>query len=204
MIPADSEHLTTAIYSQGAHLKQHNDQMSSLHRGVKELVNCQEEFKAAMSSHVNLLSVQVQEILSLLMKVPSSPVTPSPAAAGALSVLVPPATALTLSAPVFGESGKCRALIVDCEMHYEHLPSAFPTEQSKVAFMVSHLTGRAKAWATAERSRGSSICRSLSEFIKALRRAFDPITSDREKAHALSHIKQGIDWFVIMPSASGP
>ncbi|KAG7490708.1 hypothetical protein JOB18_040737 [Solea senegalensis] len=60
--------------------------------------------------------------------------------------------------------------------------SAFPTERSKVAFMISHLTGRARAWATAEWSRDSMICGSLKEFKQALRKAFDPLSSDREKA----------------------
>lgn len=78
-------------------------------------------------------------------------------------------------------------------MHYEHLPSAFPTERSKVAFMVFHLTGRAKAWATAEWSRGSSICDSLKDFIDSLRGVFDPISPDRDKARALSNIRQGTD-----------
>ncbi len=59
--------------------------------------------------------------------------------------------------------------------------------------MVSHLTGRARAWATAEWSRGSSICESLCEFTETLRRAFDPISSDQEKARELSNIKQGMD-----------
>lgn len=102
--------------------------MSSLHRGVKELANRQEEFKAAMTTHVNLLSAQVQEIHSLLTKDSSPPATeatPSPVVAGALAVPVSPATALPLSAPekFSGESGKCRAFIVDCEMYYELRPT---------------------------------------------------------------------------------
>lgn len=36
-----------------------------------------------------------------------------------------------------GESRKCCAFIVDCEMCCELLQSAFPTEQSKVAFIIS-------------------------------------------------------------------
>ena len=123
------------------------------------------------------------------------PATLSPVVAGALAVPVSPVTALPLSAPekFSGETGKCCAFIVDCEMYYELRPSAFPTERSKVAFMVSHLTGRAKAWATSEWSRESSICNSLDEFIEALRGAFDPTSSDREKACALSNIRQGTD-----------
>ena len=169
--------------------------MSSLHSGVKELANCQEDFKAAITNQVNLLAAQVQQVLSHLKKDPPSPDTAATASPGAASVPVFHATAPRLSPPekFSGESGECRPFIVDCEMHYEHLPSAFPTERSKVAFMISHLTGRARAWATAEWSHGSSICGSLEEFKQALRKAFDPLSSDREKARELSDIKQGMD-----------
>lgn len=172
--------------------------MSALHSGVKGLANCQEDFKAAITNQVNLLAAQVQQVLAHLTKDPSSPdtaATSSPAAAGAASVPVFHATAPRLSPPekFSGEPGECRPFIVDCEMHYEHLPSAFPTERSKVAFMISHLTGRARAWATAEWSCDSSICGSLEEFKQALRKAFDPLSSDREKARELSGIKQGMD-----------
>ena len=157
--------------------------MSCLHSGVKELANCQEDFKTTVTTQVNLLAAQVRQVLTHLTKDPPSPDTiapPSPAAAGASSAPVIHAAAPRLAPPekFSGESGECRAFIVDCEMHYEHLPSAFSTERSKVAFMISHLTGRARAWATAEWSRDSSICGSLDEFKQALRRAFDPLSSD--------------------------
>ncbi len=132
MDPADSDHLTVAIHSQGVRLDQQEELVSSLHRGVKGLANSQEDFKAAMTTQVNLLAAQVQQVLTHLTKDPSSPATeatPSPAAAGA-SVPVSHATAPRLCPPekFSDESGECRSFIVDCEMHYELLPSAFPTE----------------------------------------------------------------------------
>ena len=57
--------------------------------------------------------------------------------------------------------------------------------------MISHLTGRAPAWATAEWARESPLCSSLAEFKVALQRTFDPVSSDREKARELSGVKQG-------------
>ena len=107
--------------------------MSSLHRGVKELANCQDEFKAAMSTHVNLLSAQVVEIHSLLTKNPSSPAieaTPSPVAAGALSVLTPSATALPLrSFPVSLENAVLSSLTVKCVVNSCNQP--FPQSSPK-------------------------------------------------------------------------
>ena len=45
---------------------------------------------------------------------------------------------------------------------------AFPTEQVKVAFMISHLAGQAEAWASAEWSRSSMICDTIAGFQAAL------------------------------------
>ena len=50
MNPPDSDQLTVAIRSQNARLNQQEDQMSSLHSGVKELANCQEDFKTAITT----------------------------------------------------------------------------------------------------------------------------------------------------------
>ena len=171
--------------------------MSSLHSGVKELATGQEDFQAAITNQVNLLAAQVHQVLAHLTKGPSSDTaaTPAPAAAGTSSVPVVYARAPRLAPPekFSGESGECRPFIVDCEMHFEHSPSDYPTERSRVGFMISHLTGRAKAWATAEWSRDSPICGSLYEFKQALRRVFDPLSSEREKARELSTIRQGMD-----------
>ena len=73
------------------------------------------------------------------------------------------------------------------------MPHAFPTEWAKVAFMISHLTGQAKAWASAEWSRSSAVCGSIAAFQAALTKTFDPVSSHREKAQELSTLKQGKD-----------
>uniref|UniRef100_A0A8P4GD59 Retrotransposon gag domain-containing protein n=1 Tax=Dicentrarchus labrax TaxID=13489 RepID=A0A8P4GD59_DICLA len=192
MNPASSDHLSAAIRSQGARLNLQEDQMSALQQGVRMLGGSQEEFRSGMTAQVTILTTQIEQVLAHLTKNPSA--TPSPATAAAPPVPATHALTPHLAPPekISGESGECRSFIVDCEMHYEQLPSAFPTEKSKVAFMISHLTGRARDWATAEWSRGSPICQSGDWFIEALR-VFDPTTSGRETARKLSSIRQGKD-----------
>ena len=73
------------------------------------------------------------------------------------------------------------------------MPQAFPTERAKVAFVISHLTGRAKAWASAEWSRNSAGCETIAGFQMVLTRTFDPVCSSREKAQELSTLRQGKD-----------
>ena len=59
--------------------------------------------------------------------------------------------------------------------------------------MISHLAGRAKAWASDECSRNSTACEIIAGFQTALTRTFDPVCSSREKAQELSTLKQGRD-----------
>jgi len=60
-----------------------------------------------------------------------------------------------------------------------------------MAFMISNLGGRARAWATAEWGRGSRVCSTLQDFQEGLRRTFDPVAADREKARQLCGLRQG-------------
>lgn len=90
-----------------------------------------------------------------------------------------------------GEPGQCKSFITDCSMHFKYSPWDFPSDRAKVAFMISHLTGKARSWATAEWSRDSPLCNSVSEFQAALQKVFEPLCSDREKARELSWIRQG-------------
>lgn len=64
------------------------------------------------------------------------------------------------------------------------------SDQVKVAFMVSHLTGRADAWATAEWSTDSNICQSLTLFRETMSRIFDHSLPAGEASRALMQLKQ--------------
>lgn len=75
-----------------------------------------------------------------------------------------------------GMSGDCRPFLTQCEIHFElHAPS-FPTKCSKVAYAVSHLTGEAKAWATAERQNKSSCTFMFESFSKAMKQIFQLVS----------------------------
>uniref|UniRef100_A0AAQ4RVN1 Retrotransposon gag domain-containing protein n=1 Tax=Gasterosteus aculeatus aculeatus TaxID=481459 RepID=A0AAQ4RVN1_GASAC len=152
----------------------------------------QEEFQTSLASHISLLSSQIQGLRDLFVQDTTAPRAPTVEAA-------PPPTAVVhgsggrLAPPekFAGEQGLCKTFLIDCSIHFELTPHAFPTERSKVAFMMTHLTGRAKAWASAEWARDSPLCFSLTEFKAALQRVFDPVSTDREKAQELSRLRQG-------------
>lgn len=71
------------------------------------------------------------------------------------------------------------------------------TECSRVAFMITHLTGRAQEWATAEWERRSSICDSVAAFPAALGCVFGQPVSGREAARALGNYDQDIRFCIL-------
>jgi len=160
-------------------------------------VSRQEEFQAAMAAQLGQLVSQVRELGDRLQQPTQPPAAQEAPAAAVAPTQGTPMTGvgIKLASPerFSGEPGQCRAFLVDCSIHFEQLPQAFTTDRSKIAFMISHLAGRARAWATAEWARGSPLCFSFTDFRTALMRIFDPVSSDREKARELSRLTQGRD-----------
>lgn len=137
----------------------------------------QEEFQTAMASHLGHLSTQLKELHGHLAPpvpaappipaAPPTPATPPPTAATVPVQTTPVVEAGSKLAPpakFSGEMGQCRTFLIDCSIHFEVTPHAFPTDRSKIAFIISHLTGRAKAWASAEWGRSSPLCHFNQDF----------------------------------------
>ncbi|KAI3374601.1 hypothetical protein L3Q82_021170, partial [Scortum barcoo] len=130
---------------------------------------------------------------------PAPPAAPPAAAAAPLQLPPAPSSVPVSSAPVHlasplkfsGESSECRPFLIQCDLHFSMDPNAFASVQARVAFMVSHMTGRAAAWATAEWSRGAQVCQTAQDFSQALLRVFDQTSPAREASSALLKIQQG-------------
>ena len=172
------------------------EQLTAVLRAQEARLSRQEEFQTAMASQMGLLSTQFQGLHDHLVRTTTAP---EPLVVADATPLVPVLTGpavgagckLAPPARFAGELGLCKTFLIDCSIHYELNPHAFPSNRSKIAFMISHLTGRAKAWASAEWARDSPVCHSLTEFEAALRKTFDPVTTDRERAGELSGLRQG-------------
>uniref|UniRef100_A0AAQ4RCN5 CCHC-type domain-containing protein n=1 Tax=Gasterosteus aculeatus aculeatus TaxID=481459 RepID=A0AAQ4RCN5_GASAC len=190
---AEQDQLTAALRAQASRLAQQEDLVTGLDRGVRGLAHSQEEFRTTVSAQVGLLSSQMEQILTLLSRNAAPEPKPSPAPPDLSTGPTPADTGARLAPPerYDGTIGGSRSFLTECEVHFEHSPRHFHTERSKVAFMMSHLTGRAKAWGTAEWARNSATCASSRQFSNALKLVFDPGATDRERARELSDIKQG-------------
>ncbi|XP_077416038.1 uncharacterized protein LOC144045096 [Vanacampus margaritifer] len=114
-------------------------------RNQEEHLSHQEEFQRTMATQLGYISGQVQELVTHLrsyvappvrQELPPGPPAPTPSFAGLGMKLTAPER--YLGDP--GQSSWPSSLTVI----FEHSPKAFPTDRSKVAFINSHLTGRAR------------------------------------------------------------
>ncbi|KAI3362617.1 hypothetical protein L3Q82_001622 [Scortum barcoo] len=194
MDPADADTVRSALSSQGTKLQLHETQLNTIAAGVKQLTDRQAELQTAVAAQVNRLTAQLQLMVTRLdgLAPPTSatPASAQPSAPSAATSAPPRPVRLAPPEKFSGESGECRPFLVHCDLHFKNDPAAFSSEQARVAFMVSHLTGRAAAWATAEWARGAAVCQNVKDFSQTLSRMFDNTSPVREASRALFNLRQ--------------
>ena len=89
------------------------------------------------------------------------------------------------------DSGDCRAFLTQCDSHFELQAAVFPSNHSKIPYIISQLTGRMEAWAMVEWSWKSPVCNSLSLFFKTFPQIFQQTAPGCEAAQALVRLQQG-------------
>ncbi|KAI2667139.1 Transposon Tf2-9 polyprotein [Labeo rohita] len=95
-----------------------------------------------------------------------------PGAAQALEPRLPPPELYS------GEPNFCRAFLTRCSMHFSLQPRTFPSEESKVAFALTLLTGKAALWGTAVWENQDPCCASFSALSAEMKRVFDRAATD--------------------------
>uniref|UniRef100_G3NES4 Retrotransposon gag domain-containing protein n=1 Tax=Gasterosteus aculeatus TaxID=69293 RepID=G3NES4_GASAC len=90
-----------------------------------------------------------------------------------------------------GDPRTCRSFLSKCSLIFELQPSSFQSERSKVAYIVSLMSGRAGTWATAVWEQQTPICSSLAAFMAEIKKVFESPLSGREAARKLLRLRQG-------------
>ena len=90
-----------------------------------------------------------------------------------------------------GEPGTCRSFLAQCELIFQLQPSAFPTDQARVAYVITQLSSRAREWGTAVWSARETFCNLFSTFSEEMKKVFDRSKHGREAAREMLHIRQG-------------
>ncbi len=76
-------------------------------------------------------------------------------------------------------------------MHFSLQPRTFEREESKVAFVLTLLTGRAALWGTAVWENQDLCCASFQALSAEMRRVFDRAVAGKDAARLLADLRQG-------------
>lgn len=173
MDPADAEQLRNIISNQGAVVNNHSEALQQLAETLRSLT-------------VSMARIENQ--VSVLVPPPVEPTasTSSPVPIARLHEphVLPPER-------YSGDLGTCRAFLIQCSLVFEQQPTSYPTDRSRVAYLMSLLTGRALDWASAVWDGDSNITHSYRVFATEMRRVFDHPVRGAEAETRLLCLRQG-------------
>ncbi len=127
--PAAFYHFTTELTAQASILATHQQQLNRLTSLTEEML------KALQDLRLQTPAVQPPPSRSPPHTATASPSTTSPR--------------LAFPDKFDGTSSKCKGFLLQCSMFVNQQPLLYPTDDSRIAFVCSLLTGRALEWATA-------------------------------------------------------
>ena len=90
-----------------------------------------------------------------------------------------------------GDPRSCRSFLSSCSLVFELQPSSFPSERSRVAYVITLLSGRAREWGTAVWDANAPECQTFSQFAQAMRGVFDRSVTGSDATRQLFLIQQG-------------
>ncbi len=168
---------------------------NSLEAFITQSINRMDSQEASLSNTgraVQALVAQVSELTQQFqhLRVPTAPPTP-PVSSTPPETLFQSEPRLPVPESYSGEPSFCRAFLTRCSMHFSLQPRTFNNEQTKVAFVLMLLTGRAALWGTAVWENQDPCCASFQALSGEMRRVFDRAVAGREAARILADLRQG-------------
>ncbi len=120
---------------------------------------------------------------------PSPPVTSSRTSNTSSPTIV--ASPMARPAPYSGSAEECNGFILQCNLTLEMQPRLYPTDSSKVAFIISLLAGPALQWAETIWAKSGPVVQSLRNFMIHFREVFGKVDGDTSVGEQLCHLQQG-------------
>ncbi|KAL0147003.1 hypothetical protein M9458_057527, partial [Cirrhinus mrigala] len=117
----------------------------------------------------------------------TSPVTTPPP--GAQPVAASPR--LAFPEKFDGTSAKCKGFLLQCSLFVNQQPHLYPTDESKIAFVCSLLSGRPLDWATAVWHLDRPAFPSFPNFLQRFKEVFKPSTESGEAGEQIMALRQG-------------
>ncbi len=172
MDTAEEDEMRRALMQQGVLLVRHQEEITASRRVYSEI------------------SLQLNQLVERFDRLHTSPsvATSPPDQDGTSNRHAEPR--LNPPAPYSGEPNTCRSFLSQCSLTFSLQPSCFPTERSKVAFIITLLVGQAREWGTAMWDNEQDCCSSFDSFSEELRKVFDRSAQGTEAARALALLRQ--------------
>jgi len=124
----------------------------------------------------------------------------TPAAQPFPGLVPPPRSPAVTSSPEFrpslpekfsGNMKDCKGFLFQCRLIFQNSPGSFPTDQKKITFILSQLTGRALEWAEARFASEESLSCHYTDFVSEFSQVFNQETDQTIDSRALLNLKQG-------------
>ncbi|RXN14057.1 actin-related 5 [Labeo rohita] len=171
MDTAEGSSLQSALELQGAMLGRHEQELSSTRHSVDNL-------SAQFAGLVERLDrLTLSGFASAPLTVGPSPLSSEP------RVNNPPTYA--------GEPKSCKSFLIQCEVVFSLQSRTYASETSKVAYVISLLTGRAREWGTAVWESQARCCFEFESFKDEMIKTFDQSVFGKEASRLLASIQQG-------------
>ncbi len=167
--PAAFYHFSTEVSAQASVLAAHQQKLNRLTSVTEELVK-------------TLQALQLQVIRT------SAP-PPTPSQAHAPSTTASPR--LAFPEKFDGSPTKCKGFLLQSSMFVNQQTQFYPTDESRIAFVCSLLTGRALDWATAVWSEDRPTFPSFRVFIQRFKEVFEHPAGGKEAGEQLLSLRQG-------------
>lgn len=183
MDPADSSQLKNVLDLHGNMLGKHQNMLDAIAKQVE-----------SVSSSLTGLATQNQQIqLSLSAQRGPTGQEATATQRGSTSSSNPPAREPRLPPPeaYAGDPGSCEAFLTQCGLVFALQPTTFPSDESRVAYVITLLSGRARDWGTAIWTNRPALRTDFSEFSKEMKKVFDRSKQGREAAREVLLLRQG-------------
>ncbi|KAL0180378.1 hypothetical protein M9458_025820, partial [Cirrhinus mrigala] len=167
--PAAVFQLTTEVSAQATMLASHQQQLQHLTTLTEELVKTLQALRLADIS-------------------PQPAVSPQPLSTPSHTTTSP---RLAFPEKFDGSAGKCKGFLMQCSLFVSQQPQLYPTDDSRISFVCSLLTGRALDWATALWEGEHTTFPSFTVFLQHFREVFDHSGYGEEAGEQLLALRQG-------------
>ncbi|KAI2662464.1 Retrotransposon-derived protein PEG10 [Labeo rohita] len=140
-------------------------------------------------SHPDRVGDLVQAIQGMRTSPPPAASPPPAQLAAAQPVTASPK--LAFPEKFDGTAAKCKGFLLQCTLFVNQQPNRYASNESKIAFVCSLLTGKALEWATAVWDLGQSTYPTFATFLRSFKEVFQPTPESSEAGELIVSLRQG-------------